>query len=365
MLDQVIEQHRESCYFHIGLDEVYYKLMHPNCSQSEFGGDFTKAFWAHTIKIATHVRERLPKAKILIWDDMLHNMEESTIELYKADIIKLEIEPMIWAYMEDVKNWFQPYLYIKYGHIFEGVWAASAYKGASGELTTVTSIKHHYLNHMSWIDVILEKQRTGIVNFRGITLTGWTRYDHFLALCDLLPEAIPSLIFNLQAMQLGRITVEKKFEIGKRLGCTNDIPWSPDEIYFVQMQCQFPGHEIYEAVLPIKQIVKNAEENLDFARKYMTPINLNYNYLHKQRAHEVLQRLQGDYYALNQFKNKFYEAARAIYTNDTADEWLAVYLIPHLDNVYNMVKGIKDQIKTSDWKPRPQKIIIKKYPDYI
>lgn len=139
---------------------------------------------------------------------------------------------MIWAYMEDVKNWFQPFLYIKYGHIFQNVWAASAYKGASGELTTVTSIRHHNLNHLTWIDVINEKQQQGIVNFRGICLTGWTRYDHFLALCDLLPEAVPSLIYNLQTMIYGRITPERKYEIGKRLGCNVDIPWTVEEIYF-------------------------------------------------------------------------------------------------------------------------------------
>jgi hexosaminidase len=175
MVDQVIAAHPDSLYFHVGLDEVYYKLMHPNCSQTTFNGDFTQAFLSHLTKVAAHVRSKLPKAKILIWDDMLHNMDESVMIAFKPKIHEYEIEPMIWAYMEDVKNWFQPYLYVKYGHIFTNVWAASAYKGASGELTTVTSIQHHYLNHLTWIDVIVEKQRGGIVNFKGIVLTGWSR----------------------------------------------------------------------------------------------------------------------------------------------------------------------------------------------
>ena len=44
MLDQVIKQHSDAPYFHIGCDEVYYKLMHPNCSDSVFKNDFTEAF---------------------------------------------------------------------------------------------------------------------------------------------------------------------------------------------------------------------------------------------------------------------------------------------------------------------------------
>ena len=83
-----------------------------------------------------------------------------------------------------------------------------------------------------------------ILNFRGITLTGWTRYDHFMALCDLLPQAIPSLIYNLQTMQYGRISTERKFEISNRLGCLMDIPWRPDDINNVTMKCSFPGHEV-------------------------------------------------------------------------------------------------------------------------
>ena len=82
---------------------------------------------------------------------------------------------MIWAYVENVVEWFQPSLYMKYGQVFENIWAASAYKGASGELTTITSIQHHYLNHISWIDVIVDKHNTKVVKFKGIALTGWSR----------------------------------------------------------------------------------------------------------------------------------------------------------------------------------------------
>ena len=109
----------------------------------------------------------------------------------------------------------------------------------------------------------------------------------------------------------------------------------------MSIQCSFPGHEVYESILPIVNLVKSAEESIEFVRKYMTPINVNYNYLHKQRAHECLQKLGGDYYALVQFKDRFTRAARTMYTNDTIDEWLAMYLVPYLDPVYVIISYIR------------------------
>ena len=43
MLDQVISVHQDAEYFHIGCDEVYYKLVHPSCSTYPYH-DFTEAF---------------------------------------------------------------------------------------------------------------------------------------------------------------------------------------------------------------------------------------------------------------------------------------------------------------------------------
>ncbi len=189
-----------------------------------------------------------------------------------------------------------------------------------------------------------------------------------MPLCDLLPQAIPSLVVNLQTAQFGRITLEKRVEISKRLGCP-DLPFTFEEvvisIFSQPVKCNFPGHEIYEAILPINNIVKSAQESLEMAKKYVTPLNLEYNYLHKSRTREVVSRLNGDYYSMINFKNTFTIAAQSIYSNDTISEWLAVYLIPSLDPIYEILTKIELKIETNDWRPRPLPVTLKTYPERI
>jgi hexosaminidase len=80
---------------------------------------------------------------------------------------------MVWAYGHDVSDYIGSGVYAAYGRVFGTVWAASAYKGASGELQVLTDIRGRYLNHLAWVEEVL--QREGLVHFRGIALTGWSR----------------------------------------------------------------------------------------------------------------------------------------------------------------------------------------------
>ena len=184
-------------------------------------------------------------------------------------------------------------------------------------------------------------------------------------MCDLLPEAIPSLVFNLQTMQYGPLNEQKKNEITNRLGCTGKIPWDSPPFYTAPFSCTFPGHEVYEAVIPLSFLIKLLQTNMEFAEKYMTPLNLNYNYIHKQRAIESLEKIMYNYESLNGFRKTFIAASQSMYNNDTIVEWLTVYLIPHLDKVYDMIVKTKQGQKENDWKPRPLPVTLRPYPDNL
>ena len=272
---------------------------------------------------------------------------------------------MIWAYMEDVVSWYQPGFFEKFGRHFKNVWAASAYKGAGGELIAITSVKHHYLNHLTWNQQIFNQMSRGACNFKGIALTGWSRYDHFLQLCDLLPEAIPSLVYNLQTVQLGELTPQKRADLSSELGCDRTLPFTPEEIHDGVIHCKFPGHEVYEAILPLNNVFNNLKENLDFAKKYMSPLSIKYNYAHKARSHEAMQRLELTYSNMLRFKKNFINACKNMYWDETPHEWLEVYFLPEFDALYKYMKGIRKAQKESDWKPRPLPHSMFNHPDSV
>ena len=267
---------------------------------------------------------------------------------------------MMWGYMEDVERYFGDDLYEKYGRLFEKIWIASAYKGASGELAKITSIEHHYRNHISWMNVMNDKVKRNILKFKGIALTGWSRYDHFITLCDLLPQAIPSLIFNLKAMKIGKLTEKIKNEITVQLGCNGPITWNSENIN-MNINCDFPGHEVYEAILPIESMIDSTSKTIKFAEKYVSPINLENSYLHVKRTQEVMGRLIKQFNKLIVFKNNFLKAAETMYWEDTGNEWLRVYFIHHLDKVYDMIISIKNKSHKNSWEPRPLQIRLRNY----
>lgn len=56
-----------------------------------------------------------------------------------------------------------------------------------------------------------------INEFRGTAFTGWSRYDHYAMLCELLPTALPSLALCLRVWLHG-YSEETHNQVAKSLG---------------------------------------------------------------------------------------------------------------------------------------------------
>ena len=164
-------------------------------------------------------------------------------------------------------------LWRKYFAVFRHAWAASAFKGAFGERLLLPDLERHAANNAAWMDVVQAHARQGSAVkrsnfFRGIALTGWSRYDHFAVLCELvsltpndwlihliklyfciqLPVAVPSLVMNLLAVSFP--TTSKSVAAAESiLGCTmrnNSAPsGTPRQKEGGFAKCSFPGSAVY------------------------------------------------------------------------------------------------------------------------
>jgi len=65
-------------------------------------------------------------------------------------------------------------LWDKYSAVFPNIWAATAFKGATGSIQHVPIIRHHISNHEKWLEE-LGVHVNKIREFRGTAFTGWSR----------------------------------------------------------------------------------------------------------------------------------------------------------------------------------------------
>ena len=119
-----------------------------------------------------------------------------TTAAQRYDLNNVEVVP--WDYSAFPK--FIHTYYYSLHKTFKEIWVASAFKGADGENAMMSNVRKRFKNHLSWMRFILSYKfggETEVYKFKGIILTGWSRYSHEQGQCELLPVAMPSLMLNL------------------------------------------------------------------------------------------------------------------------------------------------------------------------
>ncbi|KAJ4444349.1 hypothetical protein ANN_06141, partial [Periplaneta americana] len=219
LIKQVVEFHPDIQYLHIGADEVWHMGLCPACSRrietNKCGRP--QLFLEHVVAVAQYVREAFPSLRVIMWDDMLRTVDASVL---------LE-------------------LWDKYSSVFDSIWVATAFKGATGSCQLLPVIQHHLSNHEHWLRV-LSREVSKFQHFRGVALTGWSRYDHYATLCELLPVSIPSLVLCLKVWLAGAYSGDLHISVAKDLGymdtplLLNPYP-RPQP---VPQQLSFPGWKV-------------------------------------------------------------------------------------------------------------------------
>ncbi|CAF4531411.1 unnamed protein product, partial [Didymodactylos carnosus] len=168
----------------------------------------------------------------------------------KYNLIKT-INPVLWSYREDVNvEGFIQEPQAKTFARFTTLWGASAFKGATSEISAMSDVKHYYINQQSWINQLTTSIPRSWQNFDGMIICGWSRYDHFLSLCELLPYSIPSLAYSLAAwidpFKQTRVDIQSdqglKQYVNTLLGCNPHAHLHMQEHSSQQLpKCTFPG----------------------------------------------------------------------------------------------------------------------------
>lgn len=250
MIDQYLNLHPNIRLFHIGHDEVYYFLTNPACKQliSSTGINNQYDLFAYHLNIIiNYIHKKRSNIQLFVWHDVLQNLN---VDMLQKNNLLDSVHPVLWSYRQDVS--VEGFVVASQSNTFglyKGLWGASAFKGATHEIATTSDLKNYFdsqysikdtllfirlifIDQESWIQQLNAYIPTKWKNFDGIIITGWSRYDHFLSLCELLPYSIPSLAFSLAAWKEPfkssakiDVFVNKEIQeyVQKELGCSSPL----------------------------------------------------------------------------------------------------------------------------------------------
>lgn len=317
----------------------------------------------HTVKRILH--KLSSNTKVLIWDDMLRGIKPSKWnELQRFN----GIHPVSWNYQSSQS--ISHIDLMNYHEKFDNIWIATAFKGADGRTKSIPNFTARFYNHYSWLNFISYYKFGGereVYNFKGIILTGWSRYSHMDPPCELLPVSMPSLISNLLLIRkyktdkmsnydndgLDFTQLYKEFvdgEIKRRLKCVIDID---GELDF--SSCLFESKDLYvlvkEYIIMARHIenIFNGEEfvisNIEYYEK-CNYINMNNVDYYISLCNEYITKITIIERKLNKAMSRYYDKY-------FIEEYINSKTFSIKKKLNNVMKFFIIYLKNPTWKRRP------------
>ena len=188
-------------------------------------------------------------------------------------------------------------------------------------------------NHLAWLEVMTRESTTNghgrPAKFKGLALTGWSRYDHFAVLCELLPVAVPSLVLNLVTVSSNGSESSKFRLTEKLLKCSTDdrnydrlspLTLEQDPHQFDLRRCRFPGAMVFGAVGSLHHY-KAEVEALDTSSRetqgWLTAYNIRHNYTSPWRLSETVNGHANLLKSLREYKDKTSQMLSSIFDKST------------------------------------------------
>ncbi|XP_070580732.1 hexosaminidase D-like [Ptychodera flava] len=357
LIDQIMENHPNLRYLHIGADEVMFLGKCRACQQrleSELHGNMEKLFLSHVVKVLHYIHETYPNVQPIMWDDMLRHVSATQMKAYNLGNL---VEPMVWNYKWNTKLFHRTVpteVWMSYNSVFKNIWAASAFKGATGVAQYYVDITKHIGNHHLWLEVINREMPSGI-NFRGYALTGWQRYDHFAVLCELLPAGLPSLAFCLQTLIQGGFNKRIHQNVSQSLGFKEQLQLDLDmypvsKISFLEESCKFPGCIVYSATKELVHLEYSSEMQklcgnpASRFEGYLTDYQLQHDLTDHTRMDQIHRLATLLSNSVNTAIDVMERALPEVFHQRAVAEWMQTRAGP----LQKKVSEIRDKSKTTD-----------------
>ncbi|XP_071066960.1 hexosaminidase D isoform X4 [Dasypus novemcinctus] len=334
---------------------------------------------SHLRAVASCVRAQHPALRLLLWDDMLRDMPEDSLA---ASGVPPLVEPVLWDYSADLDVHGKVLLMEKYRKCgFPWLWAASAFKGATGAHQALTPVDHHLRNHLRWLQVA----RSGPADaLQGIILTGWQRrswgsnpglpygkrehncwshsrfpvhqfpehwYDHFAVLCELLPVGLPSLAVCLQSLVHGGFTPAVKEKVQSCLGISSlEAAGSASED-----AGSFPGSNILALVTQVSLHLRSSVDGLLDGNRYVAGWFGPYHRRRKVVHPVMVLHIQPEALSLlarwDAVAQELEVALQRAFYPDAVDEWLEENVRPGLRRLQQLLLDLGEAATASGTLP--------------
>ena len=197
LINQTLKFHPSADIIHIGCDEVFNLGFCEKCQLKAMEKGLANVFVDHVSTLLEYCKSL--NVRPLIWHDMMDSYPSNLLSEKLGNIG----EPVLWHYgdVSQVSDSTFDNLY----SAFPRVWGATAFKGAAEPDAVWTPLHQRFANHLSWLEkAVLLKERAR--NLEAIVVTGWSRFSHNSALCEILPVGLPSLHICLRMLQKGHFS---------------------------------------------------------------------------------------------------------------------------------------------------------------
>nr|CAD7399224.1 unnamed protein product [Timema cristinae] len=369
LIKQIVEFHPDIQYLHIGADEVWHMGLCPTCvrrTQSNKHGR-CQLFLEHVLAVAQFVQDTYPTLRVIMWDDMLRGIDTSILLEYNFGRY---IELMVWHYQPaeafqllpacDVRG-LSLELWDKYSNVFTSMWAATAFKGSTGSCQLLPIIQHHVSNHEQWL-LVLGQEAGKFQHFRGVALTGWSRwsffyvcltlcvarrYDHYAIMCELLPVSIPSLVMCLKVWLNGSFNYNLHLNTAKSLGYS-DTPLLLNPYPRPQPVAQllsFPGWKVMIGVewFANYKVKYHSIIGSDQVKTWLNPWQIQNSFTNPMQIESIVPAFTDLLFEMSSLENYLRVHMEELFYSATIDEWFGTQLEPLKIRLRQLKKDAESQ----------------------